>query len=109
MFQYAIQPGDTIYSISAQFDVPVHAILAANPGLYPYSLVVGQIILIPTNYAYPPYPVYPSYPVFPVFPVFPIFPFRRFPRRRFMPGRPGMPGQPGPGMPHVPGMTGGRR
>lgn len=105
MFQYAVQPGDTIYSISTQFGVPVDAILAANPGLYPYRLVVGQIILIPANYAYPAYPVYPRYPIFPVFP---IFPFRRFPRHRFMPGGPGMPGRPGGGMPHVPGMPGGR-
>lgn len=105
MFQYAVQPGDTIYSISAQFGVPADAILAANPGLSPYNLVVGQIILIPANYAYPGYPVYPRFPVFPIFPI----PFRRFPGRRFIPRRPGFLERPGPGMPHMPGMPGGRR
>lgn len=105
MFQYAVQPGDTIYSISTQFGVPVDEILAANPGLYPYNLIVGQIILIPANYVYPAYPRYPAFPVFPIFPI----PFRRFPRRRFIPGRPGMPGRPGPGMPRAPGMPGRRR
>lgn len=102
MFQYLVQPNDTIYSISAQFGIPIHAILTANPGLYPYNLVAGQIILIPVNYAYPAYPVYPRYPAFPIFPM----PFKRFPRHR--PGMPGMPGRPGSGRPRNPGMPGGR-
>lgn len=107
MFQYAVQPGDTIFSISARFGVPVNAILAANPGLSPNNLIAGQIISVPTNYVYPSFPVFPS-PVFPVFPIFPA-PFRRFPRRHFIPGRPGMPGRPGPGMPRPPRMPGERR
>lgn len=97
MFRYAAQPGDTIISISTKFGVPVNAIIEANPGLYPYNLIVGQIILIPTNYAHPSYPIYRRYPIFPVIP---IFPFRLFRRRRFMPGRPR------PGFPRAPGMPG---
>lgn len=73
MFQYAIQRGDTIYSIANQFNVSISDLIYANPGLNPYNLAVGQLILIPTNY----YPRYPSYPSYPRFTVFPIFPFRR--------------------------------
>lgn len=47
LFFYTIKPGDTIYQIAAQFGIPVNALLAANPGLSPYRLVVGQQILIP--------------------------------------------------------------
>lgn len=68
LFQYAIRPGDTIYSIANQFNVSIDDLLYANPGLNPYNLSVGQIILIPSNY----YPRYPAYPRFTVFPIFPI-------------------------------------
>lgn len=92
MFQYSIRPGDTIYKIAAQFNVPINAILAANPGLYPYNLLVGQVIFIPTSF--------PGYPIFPRRRRFPAQ-FRRFPS----PGM-GIPGTPGAfGMqPGVPGM-----
>lgn len=92
MFQYAIRPGDTLYGIAAQFNVPMEAILAANPGLYPYNLLVGQIIMIPTTY----YPRYPSYPVYPPFPV-PRAP--RYSERREEP-------YPGPRIPSAPGAPG---
>ena len=105
MFQYTIQPGDTLYSIADKFGVPANAILAANPGLYPYNLIVGQIINIPTdNYTYPVYPAYPQYPIIVPFPT----PFRRYPGRPggFRPGRPGgfRPGRPGGFRPGGPGM-----
>ena len=77
MFQYTIMPGDNLYSIAAKFNTPVNAILAANPGLSPYNLIIGQAIMIPTSN----YPQYPTYPVYPVFPV----PYRPYPRHR-MPG-----------------------
>jgi len=99
LFQYTIQPGDTIYSIASQFNVSLEAILYANPGSNPNRLIVGQIILIPTNYYtnYPDYPRYPVYPRYNVLPILPI-PFWRFQGRGFFPGRPGrggMHGSPG--------------
>lgn len=77
MFQYAIQLGDTIYSIANQFNVSIDDLIYANPGLNPYNLAVGQIILIPTNY-YPRYPAYPRFTVFPIFPIRRGFDFRGF-------------------------------
>lgn len=46
-FQYTIQQGDTLNSIALRFGVTVDRILAANPGLVPSRLQVGQVILIP--------------------------------------------------------------
>lgn len=53
MFRYTVRPGDTLYKIAAQFNVPIDAIMAINPGLYPYDLLIGQVIMIPTEYARP--------------------------------------------------------
>lgn len=50
--QYAIQKGDTYYSIGKQFGVPMQALKDANPGVEPTRLQVGQTINIP-----PPAPV----------------------------------------------------
>ena len=72
MFQYAIQPGDTIYSIANRFNVSIDDLIYANPGLNPYNLALGQIILIPSTY-------YPRYSVYPILPI----PFIRFPMRGF--------------------------
>lgn len=49
MIYYTVRPGDTVYRLAARFNVPVNAILAANPGLYPYNLLVGQQIMIPVE------------------------------------------------------------
>jgi LysM repeat protein len=43
-----IQPGDTLYQISQQYRASIASILAANPGLDPNSLRVGQRICIPS-------------------------------------------------------------
>jgi peptidoglycan endopeptidase LytF len=45
--QYAIRPGDTLFSLAIQFNTTVQAILAINPGLDPNNLRVGQVICIP--------------------------------------------------------------
>lgn len=42
-----IKKGDTLYSISRECEVSVAEILAANPGLDPTKLKIGQIITIP--------------------------------------------------------------
>ena len=44
---YTIQPGDTVWLLSRRFGTTVDAILAANPGLNPQNLQIGQRICIP--------------------------------------------------------------
>ena len=44
---YTIRRGDTLFAIARTFNVTVAAIIAANPGLDPMSLRVGQMICIP--------------------------------------------------------------
>ncbi len=46
-FIYVIAVGDTIFSIARRFNVSVDSILAANPGLDPNRLFIGQGICIP--------------------------------------------------------------
>ncbi len=41
---YTIQPGDTFYLLASRFGVSLQALLAANPGVDPNRLVVGQRI-----------------------------------------------------------------
>jgi len=45
---YFIQPGDTYYLLAQRYGTTVDAIIAANPGVNPNMLVVGQRICIPT-------------------------------------------------------------
>ena len=50
---YQVQPGDTWYSISSRFGVPVNELAAAN-GMSPYqNLWVGQVLVIPYHYPGP--------------------------------------------------------
>lgn len=59
MFDYIVQPGDTIYRIADKFDVGVRDILLANPGLNPDDIYPGLVIKIPiSNYLYQRYPWY---------------------------------------------------
>ena len=44
---YAIRAGDTLGAIAARFGTSVDAILAANPGIEPLNLQIGQTICIP--------------------------------------------------------------
>ena len=50
-FYYIINPGDTLFSISQKFNVPVQNIMNANPGIDPNNLQIGQIICIPRRCA----------------------------------------------------------
>jgi LysM repeat protein len=45
---YAIQKGDTYYSIGKKFGVSMQAIKDANPGVEPTRLQLGQVINIPS-------------------------------------------------------------
>jgi len=53
-FLYTIKAGDTLYKLAQQFNVTVSAIIAANPGIDPNRLQIGQVICIPA--AAPPTP-----------------------------------------------------
>ncbi|MBE6036813.1 MAG: LysM peptidoglycan-binding domain-containing protein [Clostridiales bacterium] len=44
---YTVKAGDTLYSISQQYGVPVAILMQANRILNPYNLTVGQRICIP--------------------------------------------------------------
>ena len=44
---YIIQQGDTIYKLAGKYGTTVEAIMAANPGIDPYNLQIGQVIKIP--------------------------------------------------------------
>jgi LysM repeat protein len=46
---YIVQRGDTLSRIAARFGVTVQAIVAANPGINPNLIFVGQRLVIPTG------------------------------------------------------------
>lgn len=50
---YTVRPGDTLYNLARILGTSVEAILAANPGINPTSLQVGQILCLPTGRAVP--------------------------------------------------------
>jgi LysM repeat protein len=45
---YVIQSGDTFYSLARRFNVSVDTLLAANPGINPDLIRIGQSICVPT-------------------------------------------------------------
>ena len=57
-FYYTIKAGDTLYALSQRFNVPVQAIINANPGIDPNNLQIGQVICIPQ--VTPPVPPCPN-------------------------------------------------
>lgn len=46
---YVIKQGDTLYSLSRHFNVPVDTIIIANPFVNVYNLRVGEAICIPVS------------------------------------------------------------
>jgi len=51
---YIVRPGDSLYNIARRYNTTVAALYAANPGVSPNSLQIGQTILIPRTVATPP-------------------------------------------------------
>ncbi len=51
---YTIRAGDTFYRLSISHNVSLSAMLAANPGVNPDRLSIGQVICIPTGPTPPP-------------------------------------------------------
>jgi hypothetical protein len=47
IIQYTIQPCDTLWDLAQRYNTTVEDIMAMNPGIDPYNLQVGQVILIP--------------------------------------------------------------
>ena len=65
---YTIEAGDTLWLLSQRYNTTVEAIMAANPGVNPTNLFVGQVICIPRNRPQPspqpqpsPEPQLPTY------------------------------------------------
>lgn len=46
---YIVQPGDTVDSIAASYQIPVNSILYNNQIPYPYGLAIGQALLLSTG------------------------------------------------------------
>ena len=44
---YTVQAGDIPETIAAKFGITVEALLAANPGINPTNLQIGQVLIIP--------------------------------------------------------------
>lgn len=51
MLIYVVKEGDTVDSIAAAYNVPVNSVLYINQIPYPYSLAIGQALLLPSNAA----------------------------------------------------------
>lgn len=51
---HIIQRGDTLYSISRRYDIPISTIFRANPFVEIYNLQVGEELCIPLAQATPP-------------------------------------------------------
>lgn len=49
-FMYLVQPGDNYWVIAQRFQIAPENILAANPNINPYFLLVGQHIFIPVSH-----------------------------------------------------------
>ena len=45
--KYAIKPYDTLWDIAGRYNTTIEAIMAANPGIDPYNLAIGQVITVP--------------------------------------------------------------
>jgi hypothetical protein len=49
--QYIVQAGDSLGNLAYEFNTSSEAILAANPGVTPNNLSVGQVLSIPAEFS----------------------------------------------------------
>ncbi|SET64653.1 LysM domain-containing protein [Natronincola peptidivorans] len=56
---YTIRAGDTFYNIARRLNISLDALIAANPGVDPDRLFIGQVICVP-GVTPPPTPVCPT-------------------------------------------------
>jgi LysM repeat protein len=49
---HVVAPGETISSIAFMYGKNMNAVLAANPGINPYTLKVGSLVVIPMESAF---------------------------------------------------------
>jgi phage tail protein X len=47
IIEYIIQPGDTLNDLAYRYNTTVEDIMEYNPGIDPYNLRIGQVVLIP--------------------------------------------------------------
>jgi murein DD-endopeptidase MepM/ murein hydrolase activator NlpD len=47
--QYTIQSGDSLWDLADEYNTTAEAIAAANPGIDPNNLNVGQVLSIPSD------------------------------------------------------------
>ena len=52
IFQYTIEPGDSLEKIAGQFNTSVNLISSGNPGVSSNNLSIGQVICIPSWFAH---------------------------------------------------------
>lgn len=51
---YVVTSGDTVYSIASAYQIPADTIIYNNQLIYPYTLVIGQALLLSVPSAYTP-------------------------------------------------------
>lgn len=49
---YTVKGGDTFYLIAKTFGISLESLIAANPGVQPEKLYIGQIICVPAICSY---------------------------------------------------------
>lgn len=62
-FNYTVQPGDTLYSLSQNYDSTTELIISANPDINPFNLEIGSNIVIPFDYEIVPTDVNYTYEI----------------------------------------------
>lgn len=62
-FNYTVQPGDTLYSLSQDYNSTTELIISANPDIDPFNLEIGSNIVIPFDYEIVPTDVNYTYEI----------------------------------------------
>src|SRR5215212_6050497 len=76
---YVVQPGDTLFSIAARFNVSVSELATINKVYDVNAIYVGQVLMLPAPLSsgytpnYPTYPTQPNYQTQPTYPTQPNY------------------------------------